>query len=61
MSARLEALQKLRQKIEGAYHSRDDYPPYKLLVWDDRAIYHHYILKLIDEEIEYESKLEEKP
>ena len=49
-----EALERLRRKIEGAYHERltegpKDYPPYAIMSWDDRAIYHRFILKLLDE------------
>lgn len=53
-SARLETLEKVKRKINDAYHDRDDYPPYKIASFEDRAIYHQYILKLIDELIAYE-------
>lgn len=53
-SARLETLEKVIRTINGAYHDRDDYPPYQLASFDDRAIYHQYILKLIEELIDFE-------
>jgi hypothetical protein len=46
---REEAKESIRKKIEGAYHERKDYPPYALMSWDDRARYHQYIMKLIEE------------
>lgn len=53
-SARLETLEKVIRTINDAYHDRDDYPPYKLMSFDDRAVYHLYILKLIEELIDFE-------
>ena len=49
-----KALALLRQKLQNAYYDRltkgpKDYPPYALMSWDDRAKYHAFILKLIDE------------
>ena len=54
MSVRVETLEKIRRKINDAYHDRDDYPPYKLDSFTDRAVYHQYIEKLIIEEIDLE-------
>ena len=58
-SARLEALEKILRKIENAYFDRctknqKDYPPFKIDPFNDRAVYHQFIIKLIDEEIAYE-------
>lgn len=59
MNARLETLEKVRRKINDAYHTRltagpKDYPPLAIMGFDDRARYHAFIIKLIDEEIDYE-------
>lgn len=54
MSVRVETLEKIRRKINDAYHDRDDYLPYKLDVFTDRAVYHQYIEKLVIEEIDLE-------
>ena len=52
----IDALEKLRTKIENAYFTRltkgeKDYPPFKIVGFEDRPVYHHFIIKLIDEEI----------
>jgi hypothetical protein len=57
----IEILEKLKRKIDSAYQERlikgkKDYPPYKLMVWDDRSAYHAFILILIDELVEEEKK-----
>ena len=54
MSVRVETLEKIRRKINNAYHDRDDYPPYQLGIPTDRVVYHRYIEKLILEEIDLE-------
>ena len=54
MSVRIETLEKIMRKINNAYHDRDDYPPYKLDVFTDRAVYHQYMEKLIEEEVNLE-------
>jgi len=46
---RQEAAKSIKAKIETAYHTRDDYPPFDVISFRDRPIYHRYILKLIDE------------
>lgn len=53
-SARLEMLENVRRTIENAYHERVDYPPFRLISFDDRAVYHQYIIKLIYELIDFE-------
>lgn len=57
MTDKVEVLEKLKRKIENAYYDRTsknqkDYPPFKLTVFEDRPVYHRFIIKLIDEEIE---------
>jgi hypothetical protein len=49
---RQEAFDSIRRKLESAYHTRNDYPPYKLASWDDRAEYHRYVMKLLEEWVE---------
>lgn len=53
-SVRVETLEAIRTKIDQAYHARDDYPPFKPMSFEDRPTYHHYIVKLIQEEIDHE-------
>ncbi|GAG44528.1 unnamed protein product [marine sediment metagenome] len=52
----IETLESIRRKIDGAYGSRDDYPPLGLMSFDDRPCYHRYVIKLINEEIEKAEK-----
>ena len=35
--------------VENAYYDRQDYPPFKLNTFEDRAIYHAYIIKILKE------------
>ena len=46
---RQEAAKSIKRKIEAAYHERNDYPPFEIVSFHDRPIYHRYILKIIDE------------
>ena len=46
---RKEAVDSIKRKINGAYSDRQDYPPFVIMSYDDRARYHAYILKLLDE------------
>jgi len=46
---RREAAKLIKAKIAGAYHERTDYPPFEIVSFRDRPVYHQYILKLIDE------------
>ena len=47
-----EIIKKLIKKINGAYHDRDDYPPYTTDPFSDRAKYHAYIIKILEEELD---------
>lgn len=50
----LSALMEFRRKIDGAYHERltkgpRDYPPLKVLGFQDRPVYDQFIMKLLEE------------
>lgn len=42
-------LEEVVRAIEGAYHKRKDYPPFALDPFTDRATYHQFIVKVIEE------------
>lgn len=55
----VKALENFKRKFNNAYHDRSiknqkDYPPLSLTPWEDRAKYHQFVLKLLDESIEEE-------
>ncbi len=43
--------EKVIRKAQDGYHDRDDYPPFALMSWDDRAKWTAYLRK-INEEID---------
>ncbi len=51
----INTLEEVRKKIEGAYHDRDDYPPFEIASFKDRPVYHRYLLKIIQELIDSSS------
>ena len=46
---RQEAVDSIRRKIESAYMTRKDYPPFKIMSFEDRPVYHRYIMMLLEE------------
>ena len=41
-------LEVLKRANDG-YHDRDDYPPFALVSWDDRALWNAYLRKINEE------------
>ena len=59
MTTALEALEKLRRTVDACYHDpkyRDKYPPFALVSFEDRPLYHNFIIKIIDDAVEEERR-----
>lgn len=46
---RVDLIEKIKREIDFGYNGRDDYPPFALVAWDDRARYREYVFKIMDE------------
>ena len=46
---RAKLIEAIKREIDDGYLSRKDYPPYELGPWDDRARYHAYVFRVMDE------------
>jgi len=43
----LEQARYIERAISGGYHERNDYPPFKVVSFEDRPAYHAYVVRVL--------------